>query len=116
MSWCKLVNKLNYVPINNTNLINPSLPNYIDRQSNKSNYWKKNFKLLLYYSAFTRLNHLKLRNKNIRLYWLKWFKKFADITFRLECDTTQGVTLEYGKDYNNKLILKRSNEGNKFLA
>jgi len=112
MSWCKLVNKceLNYVQLT-ADLINPSLPNYIiDEQIKQINYWKKNFKIEItstFTGAFTRLNHLTHPDKNIRLYWLKWFKKFADITVRLECDTMGShFGILTAKDYNNKLIFE----------
>ena len=36
--------------------------------------------------AFTRVNHLSHPNKEIRKYWVEWFKRFIDLAENLNCD------------------------------
>lgn len=37
--------------------------------------------------AFTRVNHLAHPDEDVRSYWRDWFKRFADLTVDLGCDT-----------------------------
>ncbi|MBU79283.1 MAG: erythrose 4-phosphate dehydrogenase [Flavobacteriales bacterium] len=112
-SWCALVNKCNVNNVQLTaDLINPSLPDYIiEDQINQINYWRKLYNIEIsstFTGAFTRLNHLTHPDEDIRKYWINWFKKFADITVKLGCNT---MGSHFGilttKDYNDAKTFKK---------
>ena len=120
-SWCKLINKcgVNYVQLT-ADLINPSLPeNIINEQIDSINYWRKEYDIKVsstFTGAYTRLNHLTHPDKKIRLYWVDWFKKFAEITVKIGSDTMGShfgiLTTE---EYSDKLVFeKRKNDAIKY--
>jgi len=117
-SWTRLVNKCGIDNVQFTaDLINPSLPNDIIKSQLKKTikYCKKyNIKVSSTFTgAYTRLNHLAHPDKEIRDYWVEWFKKFAEITIELG-STTMGshfgiLTTE---EYNSKSIFEERKKNN----
>jgi D-erythrulose 1-phosphate 3-epimerase len=93
-SWTRLVNKCEVKSVQFTaDLLNPSLPQeIINNQLKKINKNCKEYEIEItstFTGAFTRLNHLAHPDKEIRKYWINWFKKFAEITIELQ-STTMG--------------------------
>ena len=116
-SWTRLVNKCGINSVQFTaDLLNPSLPQkIINNQLTEINKNCKQYEIEVtstFTGAFTRLNHLAHPDKEIRKYWVDWFKKFAEITIELQ-STTMGshfgiLTTE---DYlNSKLFEERKNQ------
>ena len=107
-AWCELINKCDVKSVQLTaDLINPSLPqDLIQDQLNQINKQRKNNNITItstFTGAFTRLNHLSHPDIKFRKYWVKWFKKFAEISVELD-STIMGS--HFGilttNDYNNK--------------
>lgn len=91
-AWIKLVNRCGIDSVQFTaDLLNPSLPSsIIKEQLKKIKKICKDYNIKVtstFTGAFTRLNHLAHPEKEIRNYWIEWFKKFAEITVELESKT-----------------------------
>ena len=91
--WMEIVKnefKINHVQLT-ADMINPSLPDRIFfNEAEKILKLSKKNKINIqstFTGAFTRVNHLAHPNKEIRNYWLNWFKKFIDLTSILEADS-----------------------------
>ena len=65
-------------------LLNPALPDgIIDSNISRINECCEKYGLVIqstFTSAFTRVNHLAHPDREIRDYWINWFKRSADIT------------------------------------
>ena len=87
--WTRVVSKsgLRYVQFT-ADLLNVSLPSNIVK--NQTRRIKKACKekdievLSTFTSAYTRVNHLAHPDREIRNYWINWFKKFAELTVDLD--------------------------------
>ena len=71
-------------------LINPSLPtDLIDKKLNETNQYLLNYDLKVsstFTGAFTRLNNLTHPDRDFRKYYVNWFKRFVDITAKLNSE------------------------------
>ena len=80
---------LRYIQLT-ADLINPSLPsNIFNKQKKilKTACEKYDVQIISCFTgAFTRVNHLSHPNKEIRKYWVEWFKRFIDLAENLNCD------------------------------
>ena len=80
---------LRYIQLT-ADLINPNLPLNIfnkEKKKLKSACEKYDVQIISCFTgAFTRVNHLSHPNKEIRKYWVEWFKKFIDLAENLNCD------------------------------
>jgi len=107
-SWCTLVNKCDVESVQLTaDLINPSLPkNIIQDQINQINTHRRNNNIKItstFTGAYTRLNHLSHPDIKLRKYWIKWFKKFAEISIDLDSNVMGShFGILTANDYNNK--------------
>ena len=87
--WTRVVNSsgIKYVQFT-ADLLNVSMPRrIIDTQTKRilKACRKNNIKVLsTFTSAFTRVNHLAHPDKDIRNYWIGWFKRFAELTIDLD--------------------------------
>ena len=67
----------------------------------------------IFTGAYTRLNHLAHTDKDIQLYWIKWFKKLVNISSELECPS---IGSHFGifsyKDNNNVVLRKKRRHEN----
>ena len=91
-AWTKVVNKCGVDNVQFTaDLLNPSLPSQIIKnQLKKINNSCKEYNIKVsstFTGAFTRLNHLAHPDKEIRNYWVEWFKRFAEISIELGATT-----------------------------
>ena len=117
-AWTQLVNKCGVDNVQFTaDLLNPSLPSKIIKsQLKKIQKSCKKYQITIsstFTGAFTRLNHLAHPDKEIRDYWVEWFKRFGEITVELGA-TTMGShfgILTTG-EYSNKKIFEERKKNN----
>jgi len=86
--WTKILNFLDIKYAQFTaDLLNVSLPDKIIKEQIKQikTSSKENGIIIqsAFTGAFTRLNHLAHPNKQIRNYWIDWFKRFIDVSIEL---------------------------------
>ena|SRR3989344_8571542 len=90
--WSKIVGELglHYVQFT-ADMLNPSLPDdIVDDQISRINTCSKQngFRIeTTFTGAFTRVNHLSHPYELVRKYWISWFKRYADISKRLNADS-----------------------------
>src|SRR3989338_10945854 len=84
--WIKIVGEdlnLRYAQLT-ADMLNASLPSsIINNQISRINAACKKYNIQIsstFTGAFTRVNHLAHPDKEMRDYWVKWFKKYADIS------------------------------------
>ena len=92
MEWAGIIAKAGVSNVQLTaDIINVSLPEVIlQSQTKKIISACEHFNLKItscFTGAFTRVNHLAHPDKEIREYWINWFKRFAVLTRELGCDT-----------------------------
>ncbi len=61
----------------------------------------------IFTGAYTRLNHLAHTDKDIQLYWIKWFKKLVDISSELECPSIGSHFGIFSYKDNNSILLRK---------
>ncbi len=86
--WTKILNFLDIKYAQFTaDLLNVSLPDkIIKEQIEQIKISSKENGIIIqsaFTGAFTRLNHLAHPNKEIRNYWIDWFKRFIDVSIEL---------------------------------
>lgn len=87
--WMKIIGQdlgLRYIQLT-ADLINPSMgEEIVNDYINRINLLKETYNVKvdsLMTGAFTRVNHFSHPDKNIRVWWINWFKNFIDIAVRL---------------------------------
>ncbi len=111
--WCEIVKNIGLNNVQLTaDLINVSLPQkIIIKKAKEINKYKRKNRIeitSLFTGAFTRVNHLANPDKDIRKYWINWFKNFIDLSLFLECKI---IGSHFGiltiKEYHNKKIREK---------
>jgi len=88
--WTRIVREsgVRYVQFT-ADLLNVSLPReVVSRQANRIRAACDENGLIIsstFTGAFTRVNHLAHPDPDVRAYWVKWFKRFADLSACLGC-------------------------------
>jgi len=61
----------------------------------------------IFTGAYTRLNHLAHTDKDIQLYWIKWFKRLVNISSELECPSIGSHFGIFSYKDNNSVSLRK---------
>tara|TARA_B100000575_G_scaffold105425_1_gene83992 strand:- start:162 stop:614 length:453 start_codon:yes stop_codon:yes gene_type:complete len=90
--WCAVIRNAGARRVQFTaDILNPSLPDWIVEKKTKEIVQScKSHELSItstFTGAFTRVNHLAHADRDIRRYWIDWFKRFADLTIQLGATT-----------------------------
>ena len=64
----------------------------------------------IFTGAYTRLNHLAHTDKDIQLYWIKWFKKLVNISSELECPSIGSHFGIFSYKDNNNVVLRKKED------
>jgi len=111
-SFVKDFLKIEYIQLTSDFLMLNMNDKYVCRHAEKlaKELNKKNIKInSTFTGAFSRLNHLSHPNKDHQYYWLKWFKRFFQISRNLGANYSGSHLGIVGLDEKNKLskILKK---------
>ena len=125
--WLEVIGKelgLKYVQLT-ADLINPNLDeSIIDDLIERINKCKKQYNIEIVSvmtGAFTRVNHFSHPDEKIRAYWIRWFKKLADIAIRVGAyDLSSHFGIMCYEDFHDEnkreLTLKKTVEAWKEIA
>ncbi len=112
--WSEIVRKefdLKYVQFV-SDLIDPDLPDkIINQEINKTKFYLKKYNIEIKHAmTLPRNNYLGHYNKDIRKYWLKWLKKFLNISSKLGAEGAGSLLGIYSFDQlRNNFIATRKN-------
>lgn len=112
--WSEIVRKefdLDYVQFV-SDLIDPDLPDkIINREINRTKFYLKKYNIRIKHAmTLPRNNYLGHYNIDIREYWLKWLKKFVNISSKLGADGAGSLLGIYSFDQlKNNFIETRKN-------